>query len=464
MPYDDAALERFGAIGEPEPDESDKRSSFARDRDRILYCSAFLRLAGKSQVAAAGEFGLYHNRLTHTLKVAQLGRRLAERLRDAYIVRNGSPAAGTIAPPDPDLVEAACLAHDLGHPPFGHVGEETLGIAVDALTEEYHPKKTTKERGELGGFEGNAQTFRVAVYLSARLPVKPRCGLDLTRATLDAATKYPWLRSHGDPEKLDKWGAYQLDAKMLEWVRTEHPPKLNAPKCFESELMDWCDDVTYAVHDVLDFYRGGHIPLHELLAVQGSVKETPSLSLQALDFIENDVPRLDPKIDLDAAKYAWTTLAKLSDLAEPWEPRLEVKAATQAVSSRLITYFTEHVTWSGDAPCRYDGQFVIDPDQELARVKRLAVDLLKLLLWCRVIERPALTSQQRGQKAIVSGLLEAYASDQKLLPADRREEIEVHNDPLRAAADHVASLTERDAHALYQRMTGVQLGALTDPL
>lgn len=136
MPYDDWCLERH-LISSPE----DFRSRFARDRDRILYSSVFRRLAGKTQVVAAGEVGPYHNRLTHSLKVAQIGRRLAERIRDEYVAslsKSGqiTHAFDPLAPPSADLVEAACLTHDIGHPPFGHIGEQALSSVIDEIATE----------------------------------------------------------------------------------------------------------------------------------------------------------------------------------------------------------------------------------------------------------------------------------------------------------------------------------------
>lgn len=202
--YPTSSLERIAdedAVAPKHP--SDQRRAFQRDRDRIIYSTAFRRIAGKTQVVAVEEFGLYHTRLTHSLKVAQLGRRLAERLQDSFAnTLNTSP---NLIPPNPDLVEAACLAHDLGHPPFGHIGERELRrafdrIALDRSTAEADGNPTPEmiEDRALGrgGFEGNAQTFRLLTYLSARVPLEPRCGLNLTRATLDACTKYPWLRFH----------------------------------------------------------------------------------------------------------------------------------------------------------------------------------------------------------------------------------------------------------------------------
>jgi len=161
----------------------DQRTPYQRDRDRILYSSAFRRLAGITQVARAGESDVFHTRLAHTLKVAQVGRRLAE-----VVMRNQTAEAVTLGV-DPEVVEAACLAHDLGHPPFGHLGEKVLNELVTI-------------QGDQDGFEGNAQSFRVLTKLAIRFN---RCdGLDLTRATLAACIKYPWRRdpSHKEIEKM----------------------------------------------------------------------------------------------------------------------------------------------------------------------------------------------------------------------------------------------------------------------
>jgi dGTPase len=376
-----------------------------------------------------------------------------------------SGQTGKMVPPDPDLVEAACLAHDLGHPPFGHVGEETLHLAIDRAIEERHSELTPNDRAAIGGFEGNAQTFRVLTYLSARVPLTPRCGLDLTRATLDAATKYPWLQTHHDPHKLKKWGAYGHDADRFAWVRKNDHAGAGARLAFEAQLMDWCDDVTYAVHDVLDFYRGGQIHLDRLLALRPRVGGAPELSDEALDFLEVQLAgKVKERADwnLDDMKAAWVALAQLSDIDQPWEPSLRVRAAVQSATSRIITFFTDGVGWDGDAPCLHRANLVKDASAERAKLKTVAVALLKELLRLHVITQPALGTQQKGQTTIVAQLFRIYSGDSTLLPADRHDDLDDHGDPLRAAADHVASLTESDAQVLYRRLTGIQLGALTD--
>ncbi len=165
--------------------QNDYREPSQRDRDRVLYSSSFRRLAEVTQVVAANSGYVFHNRLTHSLQVAQVGRRLAEKLNKTQ--RESREFV------DPDVVEAACLAHDLGHPPFGHTAERTLNDLAE----------------EIGGFEGNAQSFRIVTKLASRSTNYP--GLDLTAATLSAMLKYPWLRG-GNSEKPKKWGAHPICA------------------------------------------------------------------------------------------------------------------------------------------------------------------------------------------------------------------------------------------------------------
>ena len=202
---------------------SDNRLAFQRDRDRILYTTSFRRLARVTQVVSSDEGHVFHNRLTHSLQVAQVGRRIAEKLRREHV-----PPRVDI---DPDVVEAACLAHDIGHPPFGHIAESELNTIA-------------KEHGLKDGFEGNAQSFRIVTRLAMGSTGN---GLNLTRATLNGILKYPWR--HGqNPEILDKWGVYDSDVEIFDWARELGPAPLQ--KSIEAELMDWSDDVTYSVHDV----------------------------------------------------------------------------------------------------------------------------------------------------------------------------------------------------------------------
>ncbi len=487
--YDDESFDRFAPTDEAPPDDGDRRSPFAHDRDRIIYATAFRRLAGKAQVVASGERGLFHTRLTHTLKVAQLGRRMAEGLRAENLEQNGPPEPGQWAAPDPDLVEAACLAHDIGHPPFGHVGERAIqGVFDRKAGEEFRrlhahddPPITDEDVGahlrELGGFESNAQTFRLLTYLSVRVAVNGRNGLNLTRATLDATVKYPWPRPLARAsDKKDKWNTYGgRDLEVLEWVRkgTRYPVAAKAPQAFEAQIMEWADDVTYVVHDLMDFFRSGQVPLAQLLWTPGS-----EISDAAKDFIIDECERTDkspPHPDREELFKAWTAMARAADDLIREDDRMS-KAGVQIVTNQLIAYLLKDVGWvergaleakeftRGSArPMRHEADLIFGATLEEHEHKRLAVALLKRVIERYIHRQPALGTMERGQTVIVDHLIEVFTNHPEMLPLDRAQELkEDHEDKLRAAVDHVASLTEEGAKALYRRLIGMKIGNFSD--
>ena len=424
--------ERFHSA--PHRDVRDPRSEGRRDRDRILYSSAFRRLAGITQVAPANDLHPIHNRLTHTLEVAQIGRSLAENL---LRVEENQTAISALGGLDPDVVEAACLAHDLGHPPFGHVAEAELD---DIL-------KNSKQVAD--GYEGNPQTFRILTKLAMRSP--DHTGLNLTRATLCAVLKYPWQRGPADT-RASKWGAYASEEDEFRWaVGLLAEPEQRG---LEAALMDWADDVAYAVHDVEDFYRIGLIPLDRLTLYEEGRNR----------FVESELRR-NPALaayNRDDLAAAFNDIVAGSPIQEPYSGRKVDRYRLRMFTSSLVSRYVDAVT--------------IDPTSKELRIPRAArmeVAIFKGLTWQYVIESRALIGQRYGHRTVIRSLFsiicEAGAStrDRRILPEFYRELLDsdpTDKDIARIAADLIASMTEAHVIVLHHRLTGISMGASLDPI
>ncbi len=419
----------------------DYRSEFQRDVDKILYCPEFRRLSGVTQVASATEGDIFHNRLTHSLKVAQVGRRLAERL-----IADLDPDQKGEVTLNPDVVEAAGLAHDLGHPPFGHEGEEAI---CEAMREE----TIGGVEGDLEGFEGNAQTFRIVTRLAA--PETPRgrgFGLNLTRSTLNAILKYPWLSCDRGERK--KWGAYQSEEEVFRQVRRQFFE--GEQLSLEAKLMDWADDVTYAVHDLDDFYRAGLIPLHRLHTggiFQGTATRTPELEFFMAEIDNTSVP--------DAEVLASLLHKSYSFLNAPYRGSGQQREALRASTSLLLTSFINAVTLEGNPP-----EVVICPE------RHREVDLLKQLTMYYVIRHPRVVGVREGQRRMLKKLFDIYVEVisrsqersqerlQALLPQSTIDRLHSGDTVKRLAADLLAGMTERQVIQTYHRLNGMAPGPL----
>ena len=441
------------------PSRRDHRTEGEHDRDRVLYSSAFRRLVGVTQVASAIDGHVFHNRLTHTLEVAQIAHRTAQRL-----VKEQPDVAKDLGGVDPDVAEAAALAHDLGHPPFGHVGEEKL----QELVEGYEKSAGLKER-ERDSFEGNAQSFRIVTNLAFRHEASP--GLDLTRATLAAILKYPWFRNTADPErKKKKWGAYRSEEKEFNWAR-ELFPAGDEEKSAEAEIMDWSDDVAYAVHDVEDFYRAGLIPLDRLIRDPDEVDRFLAGTFNRWE--RQQQKPLYPQPILDDALRRVLALTKLS--RSFWEPycgsskqRAALRTLTATLIGRYITNGIKLQIPSNSDPKRV--QLDVEMHQEIT--------ILKELNWYYVIETPSLLTQQIGQRHVIDELYQefmaaAMSGKVQMFPTNFREKILQLGSPssykrpekvmlARIIADLIVGMTEAQALEMHQRLTGQGIGSILD--
>ncbi|MHC3472105.1 deoxyguanosinetriphosphate triphosphohydrolase [Streptomyces sp. 7R007] len=411
MSYDAHSTERWA----PEPDKRPGRTAFQRDRARILHSAALRRLAGKTQVVTPGTRTQVwdaspRTRLTHSLECAQVGREL-----------------GAALGCDPDLVEAACLSHDLGHPPFGHNGEQALNEFAQ----------------DCGGFEGNAQSLRLLTRIEPkRFTEEGSVGLNLTRATLDAATKYPWPRgTYATP----KFGVYEDDLPVFEWVRKDAP---GTRTCFEAQVMDWSDDVAYSVHDVEDGLHAGHIDPNLLHA---DPERAEVFAVARGRYVPEDT---------DPAELA-AALDRLQD-QEWWPHGYDGSAVAQArlkdATSQLIGRFclaAEGATRAryGTGPLtRYTAELVVP------RETRLECAVLKAVADRYVMQRAEQERLRADQRIVVAELADALTAraPDGLDPQFRALFDQASDDRARkrVIVDQIASLTDASARSLHARLMG----------
>ena len=398
-----------------EPTKRPGRTAFERDRARVLHSSALRRLAAKTQVVVPGESDFPRTRLTHSLECAQIGRELGQ-------------ALGA----DPDLVETACLAHDLGHPPFGHTGE----AALDEVAR------------EAGGFEGNAQSLRILTRLEAKTfsPGGRSVGLNLTRGALDGACKYPWARGRGPGGSgSSKYGVYDDDLDVFAWLREGAP---DIRRCLEAQVMDWSDDIAYSVHDLEDAVVAGHLSLAALRRPAEQVELGQLGSARGGDSLQ-----IEPAEALEALRG----LLELGFWPTTYDGTHRDLAALKNATSQLIGRFcqaAEHATRAVAGPDPLHGYAA---DLEVPREARVEVEVLKAVADRFVMSREDATRRYVDQRALVQDLVRLLLQDAPRgldpLSADDFAAAPDAASRLRVVIDRVAQLTDVSAAALHARLS-----------
>jgi dGTPase len=413
--YDAHATARWVA----EPPKSARnpgRGPFERDRARVLHSAALRRLAAKTQVVEVGSGDFPRTRLTHSLECAQIGREF-----------------GAALGCDPDLVDAACLAHDLGHPPFGHNGESALAEFAAGC----------------GGFEGNAQSLRLLTRLEAKVP---GAGLNLTRATLDATLKYPWPARAGEV----KFGVYPDDAEVFTWIRDGAPP---GQPCLEAQVMDWADDVAYSVHDLEDGLQAGLITLD---ALRDPVDQKAVAALTAAEYCAPGSVTVDELCEIFADLLAlpcWpleydgglASLAALKNLTSELIGRF-CSSAQQATLAAATSATPGPAPGSAPGPVRLTRYAA---DLVVPRRQRLECALLKGVTAQYVMSRAGAAESQARERELIAELAAAVlagapaALDQVFRPAYAAAVSD--QERLRVVVDQIASLTDTSATAWHRR-------------
>lgn len=472
--------------GEKEP----YRSDFRRDAARLIHCAAFRRLQGKTQVFPGGNSDFFRNRLTHSLEVAQIAKSLAIRINAQH-----EPFASPDLKINPDLVELAALAHDLGHPPFGHNGEEALDEAMS----------------DYGGFEGNAQTLHILARTEKKQLLAPadkelhdivnasgdrRIGLNFTYRSLASILKYdaeiPERKDDRDDQGVQK-GFYTSHARLVKRIKQKvlgvsgYHGKF---KTIECSIMDIADDIAYSTYDMEDCFKSGHLHPLKMIILNDSIYEAAANTINKrlrkqyadYEFVEHKMTPELVKAQLitllrevfEISKFEQEMLEKGEISWDDTKRRLAFNAAEMSYTTAEDGYYRTEVT-SALIQQFLDGVEIILNDEfpqlhnaRLAIETFKAVESLKNVVFESVIRSPEMQTFEYRGKDIVRKIFDAVAAPtgDKLLPRDFRKLCEnvSGSQRKRIICDFVAGMTDRYAWEFYNRIAGTSPHSLYTPV
>lgn len=440
----------------PRSEDGGYRSCFRRDYGRLVHCPAFRRLQGKTQVFPWAESDFSRNRLTHSIEVAQIAKTIALKFNANYEREFWI---------DTDLVETAALAHDLGHPPFGHTGEQALNELMS----------------NAGGFEGNAQTLRILTRLEKKAEGKESmyasesgAGLNLTYRSIASIIKYDSLISEGGGAGVAK-GYYLSEEDVVQWVKQsvlQNPGgKLYTIEC---AIMDLADDIAYSTYDIEDALKAGFISFTDLVFIDEVLAEEIAREISAIvgdEYSPEDIYNILSR----ALEYPLQGIAKKYS---EWEPGLVQKIGEQIanlsssitndgrhrtlMTSKLVSRFVESVGFELD---------LCEPAlSKVCRDRKMVeeISVLKLFTRLQLINSAQFKIYDTRGKYILRRIFrEIETNAEKLLPEDYRERYrEASNvrEQKRTICDYIASMTDRYCVELYTRLFSENPQTIFKPL
>lgn len=418
---------------------SEERDEYERDYARLIQSPAFRRLQGKSQVFGAGTGDYYRTRLTHSLEVSQIAREVARRLGKQYDFLARKEHPGLIL--DPAVVEIAALAHDLGHPPFGHKGEEVL----NHLLMEQHGL----------AYEGNAQNFRILMFLEKR--AGSGSGLDLTAAVLLAVNKYPY--SLDEPGRLK--GLYASEwSSIAELRRTWQMPE--GCSTLEAQLMDLCDDIAYSTHDIEDGIRAGKIQMNRTF-----FEDSPLIEHLVQEIVEDQG---NMEIGWDQVDIPAMVKRVLMNYLQQWEELYarydnESSRTRREMKARWVSVFAGKVGIIDDPSKGWKKvTFVQDGQQDLELLRTL--EILKKLAWVTLIKDFRVQRLQKRSEIMIRRLWDSFKVPEYgrlIIPPDWVANYEQHKHEWswpRFVADYIAGMTDAYAEKVYAELYASKTGSI----